>query len=321
MNKLKNILLISLCSLMLSGGLFCDTIDTIKDYFTKEPEVDAVAEVLRIALPIGYAARTAMAAVNGETVDDGIVIVSGIKDSTGPALITIPVSSTHPLPIGSNTGTLVVSGYWSSMNEAVMAMVLNGLDIPTATATFDNIQAFPVLRDSTGIQALYARQWVNVGKSSLDTSSVSASEAEEKIAWGKNVPTIDSSASVDQDVWIIRVKHKGTPGDPLDDEYGLMGVGQYAGKKKNEAYLVQLIMLGACMKASCRKNPVVDNIFSGGALLNTFEAKIGADPSTFPKIGRALFTYHDACDGRIDLKIATGCYIGRIGQGFALDLD
>jgi hypothetical protein len=72
---------------------------------------------------------------------------------------------------------------------------------------------------------------------------------------------------------------------------------------------------------SCWKNPVVDNVFEGGALLNTYEIETGKDPSSFPKIGRALFMYHNDCDGTVDLKFATGCYIGRIGQSFALNLN
>jgi hypothetical protein len=298
----------------------CSAVDEIKDYFTKEPEVAAVTEVLKIALPIGYAAQIAMAAVNGEALDNDIIVLSGIKDSSGPALVTIPVTTQRLLPIGSKTGTIVVSGYWSSMHDAVLSMALTDVNIATATATFDNIQAFPVFRDDTGITAIYVKEWVNMGTSSLDTSSVSSSEAAEKTTWGKNVPEIDSTMSADQDVWKITVRHKGTPGDPSDDEYGLMGVGQYAGVD-DKAYLVQLIMLGAAMKATCRKNPVVDNVFEGGALLNTYEIETGKDPSSFPKIGRALFMYHNDCDGTVDLKFATGCYIGRIGQSFAVNLN
>jgi hypothetical protein len=320
MYRFNKVLIISLGTLTLSCGLISEKVNEVKNYFTKEPEVKAVAEVLKIALPIGYAAQIAMAAVNGERVDDNIIVVSGITDSAGPALITIPVTVTRPLPIGSKTGTIVVSGYWSSMDEAVMSMTLTDIGIAIATAMFENIQAFPVFRDSTGVTAVYVKEWVNTGESSLDTNSVSASEANEKKAWGENTPEIDSSMSVDLDVWKITVKHKGTPGDPSDDEYGLAGVGQYAGID-DKAHLVQLIMLGAAMKAACRKNPVVDNVFSGGALLNTYEVETGKNPSSFPKIGRALFLYHDECDGTIDLKFATGCYIGRIGQAFNLNLD
>ena len=317
---LNKALLFSLGTLVLSCGSISDKVNEIKDYFTKEPEVEAIAEVLKIALPIGYAAQIAMAAVNGDAVDDDIVIMSGISDSAGPALITIPVTATHPFPVGSKTGTIVVSGYWSSMDEAVLSMALIDIDIALANATFSNMQAFPVFRDSAGITAMYVKEWVNAGQSSLDINSVSASEADEKKAWGEDAPEIDSTVSVDQDVWKINVKHRGTPGDPSDDEYGLVGAGQYA-DISDKAHLVQLIMLGAAMKAACRKNPVVDNVFSGGALLNTYEVETGKDPSSFPKIGRALFTYHNACDGTIDLKLATGCYIGRIGQSFELDLD
>jgi hypothetical protein len=198
-------------------------------------------------------------------------------------------------------------------------MALTGLNVATATASFDNIQAFPVFRDATGITAVYVKEWINKGESSLDTGSVSPSEAAKKKEWGKNAPEIDSAMSVDQDVWKITVRHMGTPGNPSDDEYGLTGAGQYAGID-DKAHLVQLIMLGAAMKAVCRKNPVVDNVFDGGALLNTYEVETGKDPSSFPKIGRALFMYHNGCDGTVDLKFATGCYIGRIGQSFALNL-
>lgn len=307
-----------LCMCLLSCGIFKE----VKEYFTKNPEVEAVEEVIKIAMPICYAAQIAMAAVAGEAVDPDITVISNVQDSSGgSALITIPITTSRPLPVGNKTGTIVVSGFWLSMNEAVMAMVLTNLTITTATATFDNIKAFPVFRDTTGVQAVYMKQWVNLGESSLDTNSVSESEAAQKKQWGENTPEINSSVSVEQDVWIVTALHKGTPGDPTDDEYGLVGVGQYAGLNHDEAYLVQLIMLGAAMKANCRDNPVVDNVFSGGALLNTYEVQSGSDPSSFPKIGRALFTYHSQCDGKIDLSFATGCYIGRIGQSYAIDLN
>ena len=306
--------------LFCSCGKFSNTTKEIIDLFKKTPEVEAVADALKISLPIGYAAQIAMAAVNGDSLDSDITILSNIIDSSGPALVTIPVTVERPLPVGSKTGTIIIAGYWLSMDAAVMSMVLVNFDISTTTTELKNIKAFPVFREPEGITAVYVNQWINIVESSLDTNSIKKSEANKKLAWVDSVPEIDSTISTEQDVWMITVNENNTPGDPTDDEYNLKGTGQYAGIDTS-AYIVQLVMFGTSMKMSCHKNPVTDNIFEGFALLNTFRVEVGKEPSTFPRIGKAVFTYHEQCDGTIDMSAATGCYIGNIGKPFPINLE
>lgn len=309
-------------TLFISCGKFINSTKEIVNYFKKTPEVEAIADAVKISLPIGYAAQIAMSAVNGDSLDPGITVLSNIVDSSGPALVTIPVTADRPLPVGSKTGTIIVAGYWLSMEEAAMSMIFTNFDITTSAADFKNIKTFFVIRktEGTGTTAMYVNQWVNLVESPLDTNSVSKSEAIQKKAWADSIPEIDSTISVEQDVWIIMVKENNTPGDQTDDEYDMIGAGQYAGVG-NSAYLIQLVVLGIPMKMSCRKNPVTNETYGGFALLNTFQVEAGKDPIMFPKVGKAVFTYHEQCDGTIDLSLATGCYIGNFGKSFPINLE
>ncbi len=211
---MEAIKIITLCLVLGSSFIFlsCDTVDGIIEYFTKEPEVEAIEEVIQMSVPLGYVAQVAMAAANGEELEFDVQMVSNIENSIGWATMIIPVSKEHPLPIGNKTGTIMVTGYWSSKDEAVLSMAFTDFDIMVGSFSFVNIEAFPVVRTEEGLSVSYMKVWMNMGDLAMGFSSFDYDKNKERMGWKKSLPLIDTVMNQNVDFWTVVINDKNTPG-------------------------------------------------------------------------------------------------------------
>jgi hypothetical protein len=290
----------------------CQRFKKIKDAFSKKPEIAAASEVLKTAIPLGYAAACAMDAVAGDTAP-GVGFIAGIGGYPGNGLLSISVSGSLPLPVGADTsGTIYVAGYWTSQDQAILSVFFTDLSVREGTFVLKNTATFPVQRDTSGFRIVYASEDVN---STADTSmTVTLTGQQMQFEWKKfeAVPPVDSAVGIDQNAWIIYVDTKGTPAIRTDDIYSVCGAGQYLAASVSGASVVQLVMIDVAYTPAKRLNP-----YSGRGILRD----IDIEDNSLPELGTAVLWFHNKNDGRVDVPIATGVYIGSIGKSFALNLD
>ena len=310
------IYVVLLCSIALV--MHCrikDTVNSVKDYF-RSPETEPVQRAITTVVPLGYAAVCAMAAVSGEQMD-GLSFSTPLNEMPGSALMHFTIESNASLPAGMvGNGTMTIGGFWSDTNSAVVSVVFSELNIVEGSFRLVNISTVPVERDSTIIRVFFAAEDVNVGGDSGITIGLNSMQIEKEKQRLDNRPTIDSSISVNQDVYIIEIDTKGTLGILTDDTYHLWGAWQHAGIDDKNTEVGQMVMVNAELGSGCRKNPT-----GGWVLLRNIGATIsdGVDPS-LPVIGTALMVFHNKCDGEIEVPIATGAYLTGIGKNVTLDL-
>jgi hypothetical protein len=314
MHKHKmGIIIIAFLALLNSG---CKTGERIKTYFSQEPEVEAITEVIKTTLPLAYAASLAMAAADGN-VAPNVQVINPVYSYPGNGLMYINIGQGSGLPVlADTTATIIVAGLWSSQEMAFLSVSFVNLDFGQMSFTLSNVHTFPVIRDSGGIIIVYANQDINAGTSdTVITVSLTQSEINAELNRLYSRPALDSLVTVEQDGWVIRVDNNLSYTDPSDDEYTITGAGQYLGAGQTDIYMIQAVMIAAAMRPSCRLNP-----FEGGALLRNLEVSSG-DKKDWPEFGTSFFMFHSECDGEVDLTLATGCYIGSSGSTVDLNLD
>jgi hypothetical protein len=296
-------------------NLQCRRIQEVKDFFNREPEVSAVSKVLKTTIPVVYAANVAMAAVNGDTLPQ-VVFRQGFTSFPGNGILYITISPTYPLPIGSdNSGGILVVGMWSSKNNAILTVLFSDLNISQGTFQLNSINTFPVQRDGDSLLAVYADQDVNSVKDTFLVFSLSTGQIQtEYIRLLAEKPT-DSAIVVEQNAWIIDVDTKGTPTNLNDDVYSLFGAGQYVEASVVNASVVQLVMMQTLFTPAIPRNP-----YDGRGILRDIDVSTG-NTGHLPELGTAVLTFHRTNDGKVDVLVATGVYIGSTGKSLPLHLD
>jgi hypothetical protein len=140
--------------------------------------------------------------------------------------VVITLGSGCPLPIGGEaTGTINVSGSWSSETSSTMSSTFVNVKAGTQSQTVADASNLTVTRSSDGVQVRYTWQNVNVES---------------------GVQTLGA-----QSVWTTDVDFAGTPEDPADDIYTITGADQAA-----SANISQVSASGVVIDPSCRKNPI-----------------------------------------------------------------
>jgi len=293
----------------------CKIIDDTKDFFSKKPEVTAITEVLKTSLPLAYAANIALDAIAGN-VAEHVTIIQGVTSFPGHGHISIKISSKHPLPVGSDTsGTIHVVGLWQADTMAIFSVFFTDLDIKAGTLTISNIAIFPVVRDTNGILVVYANEDVNKGSDTAMTVNLTDQQVQVELARLKTAPPLDSAVDLNQDAWIVTVNNKNTWNTYTDDVYSVCGAGQYAGVDPTSATIVQLVMFGVNMRYTI---PISLNPYEGRAVLRTIDV---STVGKFPEIGTAVLTFHSKNDGKVDVTVGIGVYIGSTGSHLPLNLN
>jgi len=288
------------------------------DDLLREPDVTPVRNVLKAAMPVGYAANLTMAAMQGAVMPNVTVLRSGPDTSTGCFLVNIVVDSAYPLPGNVQAvGIITTAGIIVGSRTAIMTALFSEINVTRGSFVLHDISTFPVVSDSsiiTGERELvvvYCDIDVNAGSDTLLHAGISQGQIDAELVKYQTMESFDSGVSLSENAWIIRVDDNNTLSNPADDRYTIFGGGQYVEVYDGKAEIVQLVMINATMSPACRFNPA-----QGYA----FWQNMGVDTAG-PDIGQVFLTFHDACDGNARVTAATGVYLRSFGRDIALGLD
>jgi hypothetical protein len=300
------IVLVTLCS--------CGRVEDL----LREPDVTPVRNVLKAAMPVGYAANLTMAAMQGVSLPNVNVLRSGSDTSTGCFLVEITVDSAYPLPGDVQAvGIITTAGIIVDNRTAIMSAVFSGLNITRGSFVVRDISTFPVVADTDIISGkreldvVYCDVDVNSGSDTLLRIGIDSTQISAELVKYRTMKSFDSGVTLTENAWIIRVDDSSTLANPADDTYAAWGGGQYVEVFDGKTEIVQLTMIDAAMSPACKYNPA-----SGWA----FWQNMGADRSG-PDIGHVFLTFHPACDGKARVTAATGVYVRSFGRDIALGLD
>jgi hypothetical protein len=299
----------ALAALMSCGGL---------DDLLRDPDMTPVRNVLKAAMPVGYAANLTMAVMQGATLPNVSVVRSGNDTSTGCFLLNITVDGSFPLPGDVEAaGIITTAGIIVDNRTALMTAVFSSLNIPRGSFTIRDLSTFPVVCDTdiiSGKRELDVVYWemdINAGSDTLLHFGIDSGQIAAELVKFQTMQSFDSGVALSENAWIVRIDDNNTPADPSDDLYTIFGGGQYLEVFEERADVVQLTMIGAAMSPSCRWNPT-----AGWALWQN----TGAGGSV-PEIGHVLLGFRAPCDGRARVTLATGVYLRANGRDIPLELD
>ncbi len=285
----------------------------------REPDITPVRNVLKAAMPLGYAANLTFAALQGASLPNVTIVRSGSDTSTGCFLVNIIVDSTFPLPGDMQaTGIITTAGIIVDNRTAIMTALFSQMNVQRGSFILRDISTFPVVADTDIISGkreldvVYFDVDVNAGSDTLVNIGISQGQINAELTKYQTMKSFDSGVTVGENAWIIRVDDNNSLANVSDDKYVIYGAGQYVEASNSKAELVQLTMIGASMSPRCKYNPT-----QGYAFWQNMGA--GSQPSDLD-IGHVFLTFHSACDGNAKVTIATGVYVKSIGRDIALGL-
>ena len=310
MNKLFISIILSFTLII----LISDSCKEIEEYF-HDPETESVTDAIKTSALIGYSVSTAMSVMEGYHLPN-VRIKTVCQAYPCVSIMLIRIDDNYPFSFSpGETGEVIVAGLWADEGTAILTMLLTDFNIHTSTFRLKSIHTIPVIKTMDGkIGVAFAGMDINLNKESdaLLEFNLQTQEIESEFARLENQRPEDVYVAVEQNAWFIEIDQNNTPEDLWDDTFIVTGGGQLAEVTDNTAEVIQQAMVDVTLVQTCSANPVY-----GLALIR----KINTEESTFPELGTAILQFHGNCDGKADVLLATGAYIGSNGKGIRLNMD
>lgn len=268
----------------------------------QNPEIEPLKHGFKTSAAIGYCASLAYTYFMGEDMPDNVIIHSqndNTETESGVMLVTI--NDTYPLPFNSNVGQITLAGIWGE-NGGVITVIFTDIDILESKYEFRGIHTIPVIALEDGrVMTFFAEQDIIVGEGSdtllqlnmtnpminLEIDRLETDEPE------------DAFVAVKQNVWFVTIDQNGTRSDIYDDEYKVNGGGQIAEVSSRTGGILYHAMIEAEFTPSiCDLNPT-----SGVGFIQNL--KVGSDTD----LGHIFLNFHDRCDGKAYVEVASGKYL------------
>jgi hypothetical protein len=313
-------IIFSMPLLVLLTSLSCQ-FSKVADYFSQEPNGDAVRQVITTAVPMGFATSIAFAAASGQTLPASVHVTQSIGSFPGSAVLIIHPSADQQLPPGvRSNGQIAVAGYFNSADAGVLSVFFIGMSVRQGGIVVSRISTFPVTRNGDTYMLTYAKEDINAGTTDTVASfTLTPEQMNVELNRLASRPSFDSTITLDQEGWVVEVDPKATPADPFDDTYSIIGAGQHigldmAGEELTGGELVQVIFIECQLSNACVRNPI-----AGSVLLRKYGA---ADAGTGQRsvFGTSWWHFHSTCDGKAEIPVGTGTYIGFSGKSVNLNL-
>jgi len=123
----------------------------------------------------------------------------------------------------------------------------------------------------------------------------------------------DAFIAVKQNVWFINIDQAGTYNDVYDDDIKINGGGQIAEVQGESGGVLYHAMINTQINyLICAQNPI-----DGNALSQNFKA----GGPTLIDLGNSFLSFHNKCDGKAHVDLATGKYSTYTGKDISLDLN
>ncbi len=301
-------------AVMFSLFLILNSCKKLDEYF-REPDTESVKDVIKTSVFIGYTAELAMSAVSGHAPSNVSTFRSG---SSFPcvAVVFIYPDGRFPVPFAKNANSEIsVFGFWPDENTALITILVSELNIRTSTFTLHDVHSVPVIKSDSSISVVYAAIDINFGQNDRDELmkfDYSTGELNVELGRFNIIPSDDLNVLVEENAWFVNINQNNTEGYPSDDSYSITGGGQLVEASESTAGAFQQALLGVRINYDCLRNPL-----EGFSLIQ----KVAVEGEKFPETGTAILSFHDACNGKAYVELATGMYITSIGRHVSFEME
>lgn len=284
------------------------------DQLDESPELHPLAQGFQASAAIGYCASLAVSAFTGEALPSNVSFEPKSEAGyTSAGIIRVNVTANNPLPFNKHIGDIVIAGLWDG-NSGVISVIFADIDLLSSNFEFYGLHTVPIFKEDDGdIRTLFAEQDIIVGQGSDTLLNLSMSKPKFALEQQRlNTPyPVDVFAAVSQKVWFMDIK-RNDPDDLYDDLYRVNGGGQVLEARSTSGGVLYHAMINTEFSFDdCKINPT-----DGTAFIQNIKAGTGS-----LDLGNITLRFHSSCDGRADVIVATGKYIGSNGKSVHLNFN
>jgi len=282
---------------------------------TQKAELEPLEQGFKTSSAIGYCASLADIAFTGGTLPPNVTLnLKSEPGYTSSGVIHVVVDGSTPLPFSHSVGDIYIAGLWDGVNGGVISIVFGNFDLFTSTFKFYGIHTVPVTKKiGTGtINTIFAAQDIIIGQGSdtLLNLSMSKPKFDTEMTRLNDNPSTDVFAAVKQNVWFISVDRNSTPGNWYDDILTINGGGQVVEASSNSGGILYHAMIDTEFSyTSCALNPL-----AGTAFIQNIKAS-----GSSVDLGNITLHFHNTCDGKALVVVATGKYLFSNGKNIDLN--
>jgi hypothetical protein len=295
-----------------STGLFsCQKVNDL----VRGPELAPLEQGFKTSAAIGYCASLANSAFSGEALPANVSFnQSSSPGYTGAGIIHVNVTPATPLPFNHAAGDIYIAGLWDGANGGVISILFGDFDVFSSQFKFYGIHTVPVIKkiNTATINTIFAQQDIIIGQGSDTILQLSLSKIkfDTELARLNNSYATDVFTAVTQNIWFVSIDPKGTPSDLNDDVFTVNGGGQIVEATSVSGGILYHAMIGTEFSyATCPSNPLV-----GTAFIQNLKAS-----GSSVDLGNITLNFHNSCDGKALVVLATGNYFQSTGRSIDLN--
>jgi hypothetical protein len=285
----------------------CNKLDQLDD----DPELQPLTYGFQASAAIAYCASLTVSAFKGEALPSNVTFDPSSKDGyDGAGIIHIDVSPSNPLPFNSHTGDIFIAGLWNG-NSGVISIVFADIDILSSDFEFYGLHTVPVFLNPNGdITTLFAEQDIVIGQGSDTLLNLSLSNPKFQLEQNRlnNPRPNDFFTAIAQKVWYMEIDRNNLS-TVFDDAVTLTGGGQVLEARSTSGGILYHALIDTEFNYQhCSQNPT-----DGTAFIQNI--KVGSSTD----LGNITFGFRDECDGKANVIVATGKYVGSNGRNINLN--
>lgn len=289
-----------------------------EEWQDENPDIDPLKQGFKTTAAVGYCASMAASVFYGNAIPDNVLLESSNSNS---GLIYVTIDENNPLPFNPNSGDIIIACYWgtdsiANKREGIMSIVFADIDIISSLFNFYGIHTVPISQDiETGkIKTLFAEQDIVFGDENDSLLNLSFSDltlTSELLRLDQNLPT-DPLVAVSQNAWFISINPHNII-DLYDDSVVINGGGQIAEVDGvSGGFKYHAMIETEYTYNQCSKNPM-----RGDAFIQ----KLKADNVPANGLGSIYLSFHNNCDGKAYVDLASGEYLRFIGRDVNLHFN
>lgn len=287
----------------------CSVIEDLQ----QEPELEPLEQGFKSSAAIGYCASIVNAAFQGYDLPSYVHFDPETREGyTSAGIIYISADANHPMPFNSNVGDIVVAAIWNGSQGGVMSIIFGDVDVLSSQYKLYGIHTVPFFYDENNerIVTVFAEQDIVMGEGSDTLLDINLSKGKFDLELERleEEQSDDVFVAVTQNVWHISINPENTPTNFYDDEVIVNGGGQIATvNSKSGGVLYHAMLKTKFNYQQCDANPI-----GGSAFVQNFKG------GSFLDLGTILIDFHSVCNGRAEIKVATGKYVRANGDNVLL---
>jgi hypothetical protein len=299
------------CVAVLTACMFsCKKIDEL----TQPPDIQPLRQGFQTCAVVGYCASIASAAFTGAPLPNSVQFDQATRDGyTNAGILHITIDDQNPLPFNKSLrGQIHIAGLWDT-NSGVISIVFTDLNL--FNASFYGMYTIPVTKKDNGeVATMFAEEDIILGTGSDTLLNLSLLKPKFTVELDRlnGEQPVDEFVAVTQNVWFMNIGQNETPANVYDDNFEVNGGGQILSAASNSGGVLYHAMIGTTFNYNdCSYNPG-----NGTGFIQNIKAS-----GTSVDLGNITLGFHNTCDGRANVKVATGKYVGSNGKNISLNFN